>query len=264
MSTASEATVKNEMNTEASDMDALDTLDSGVEALASESPMLASEVLAYLQSHPEFFSEHSDALARLSLPTQKNGNVISMANWQAHVLRDKANQHQARLEQLLVQASHNQKNHDKLFSLISSWLAAVSADELPQMIAEDLRTSFALDAAQVMVWDDQSRTMFYPAESGWSDSVVVFANSLRTPYCGPCKGFEIERQLASQSPTGRIASLAIVPLWGQRGGRFACIGVLLFGADDAQRFTPDMGTVFLQQIGAMAGSALSRVQAPVR
>lgn len=90
MSTASEATVKNEMNTEASDMDALDTLDSGVEALASESPMLASEVLAYLQSHPEFFSEHSDALARLSLPTQKNGNVISMANWQAHVLRDKA------------------------------------------------------------------------------------------------------------------------------------------------------------------------------
>lgn len=79
-----------------------------------------------------------------------------------------------------------------------------------------------------------------------------------------CKGFEIERQLASQSPTGRIASLAIVPLWGQRGGRFACIGVLLFGADDAQRFTPDMGTVFLQQIGAMAGSALSRVQAPVR
>ena len=257
MSTASEATVKDEMNTEASDMDALDTLDSGVEALASE-------VLAYLQSHPEFFSEHADALARLSLPTQKNGNVISMANWQAHVLRDKADQHQARLEQLLVQATHNQKNHDKLFSLISSWLAAVSANELPQMIAEDLRTSFALDAAQVLVWDDQARTMFYPAESGWSDSVVVFANSLRTPYCGPCKGFEIERQLASQSPTGRIASLAIVPLWGLRGERFACIGVLLFGADDAQRFTPDMGTVFLQQIGAMAGSALSRVQSPVR
>ena len=76
--------------------DEMDALDSGVEALGGESPMLASEVLAYLQSHPEFFSDYADSLAKLSLPTQKNGNVISMANWQAHVLRDKADQHQAR------------------------------------------------------------------------------------------------------------------------------------------------------------------------
>ncbi len=249
--------------TMADKMDALDTLDSGVEALGGESPMLANEVLAYLQSHPEFFSEHADALAKLSLPTQKNGNVISMANWQAHVLRDKADQHQARLEQLLVQATHNQKNHDKLFSLVSSWLAAVTAEELPALIAEDLRSHFALDAVQVMVWDERTRSMFYPASQGWSDSVVVFANSLRTPYCGPCKGFEIEGLLAKQSPSGQVASLAIVPLWGLRAGRFECLGVLLFGADDAQRFAPDMGTHFLQNIGVMVGSALSRLQQPV-
>ena len=60
-----------------------------------------------------------------------------------------------------------------------------------------------------------------------------------------------------------MKSLAIVPLWGQRAERFACIGVLLFGADDVQRFTPDMGTHFLHHIGIMAGAALSRVQAPV-
>lgn len=34
--------------------DEMDALDSGVEALGGESPMLASEVLAYLQSHPNF------------------------------------------------------------------------------------------------------------------------------------------------------------------------------------------------------------------
>ncbi len=243
-----------------SDMDALD---SGVEALGGESPMRASEVLAYLQSHPEFFSNHADSLAKLSLPTQKNGNVISMANWQAHVLRDKADQHQARLEQLLVQATHNQKNHDKLFSLVSSWLSALTAEELPALIAEDLRSSFALDAVQVLVWDERTRAMLYPAAQGWSDSVVVFANSLRSPYCGACKGFEIEGLLAKQSPTGQVASLAIVPLWGLRGGRCECLGVLLFGADDAQRFTPDMGTQFLQHIGVMVGSALSRLQQPV-
>ena len=253
MSTSNELTAAHEM----------DALDSGVEALASESPVQAAEVLAYLQSHPEFFQEYADELTRLSLPTQKNGNVISMANWQAHVLRDKADQHKARLEQLLVQASNNQRNHDKLFALISEWLATVSADDLPQLIAQDLCHSFALDAVQVMIWDDRARTMFYPSSANWSESVVVFANSLRSPYCGPCKGFEIEQSLAQQSPTGQVKSLAIVPLWGQRAERFACIGVLLFGADDVQRFTPDMGTHFLHHIGIMAGAALSRVQAPV-
>ena len=244
----------------------LDALDGGVEALSGESPLQAHEVLAYLQAHPEFFNEHSDSLAQLSLPTQKNGNVISMANWQTHVLRDKVDQSKARLEQLLVQASHNQKNHEKLFNLVSKWLSVRSADELPDMISDDLREQFALDAVQVMVWDERNKIMFYPSLHTWSDNVVVFANSLRTPYCGACKGFEIEETLAKQSPTGKIGSLSIVPLWGKREvngtARFECLGVLLFGADDAQRFTPDMGTHFLQHIGEMAGSALARLQAP--
>ena len=139
----------------------LDALDGGVEALSGESPLQAHEVLAYLQAHPEFFNEHSDSLAQLSLPTQKNGNVISMANWQTHVLRDKVDQSKARLEQLLVQASHNQKNHEKLFNLVSKWLSVRSADELPDMISDDLREQFALDAVQVMVWDERNKIMFY-------------------------------------------------------------------------------------------------------
>ena len=248
------------MNTEMGPMDALD---SGIEALGGESVMQASEVLVYLQTHPEFFSEHADSLAQLSLPTKKDGNVISMANWQARVLRDKADQHQVRLEQLLVQATNNQRNHDKLFTLVSGWLSALSAQELPELITEDLRSHFALDAVHIMLWDERARTVLYPAASKWSDSVVVFANSLRTPYCGPCKGFEIEQILAQKSSTGQIASLTIIPLWGSKDGRVQCIGVLLFGADDAQRFTPDMGTHFLQYIGVMAGSALSRVREPI-
>jgi hypothetical protein len=139
--------------------------------------------------------------------------------------------------------------------------------ELPEMITDDLRGQFALDAVQIMVWDERNSILFYPSPDAWSDNVVVFVNSLRTPYCGMSKGFEIEETLAKQSPTGKIGSLAIIPLWGKREvksvTRYECIGVLLFGADDAQRFTPDMGTHFLQHIGEMAGSALSRLQAPV-
>lgn len=249
--------------------DEKDALESGVEALSGEPTLVASEVLAYLHAHPEFFNEHSDVLAKLPLPTQKDGNVISLANWQTQLLRDKADEHKARLEQLLIQATRNQVSHDKLLSLVTQWLSVVSADELPSIVARDLKERFGLDAVEIMVWDEHARVNFYPKSSPWADSMVVFSNSLYAPYCGPCKGFEIEKSLAQQSASGSVASLAIIPLWGKRSHqnnstasvmqRFECIGVLIFGSEDAHRFSVDMGTQFLQHIGAMVGSALSRL-----
>ena len=233
------------------------------EALDDAPMMNAAEVITYLQNHPDFFVEHAEALAGLPLPTTRDGNVVSMAHWQNNVLREKADQHQVRLEKLLAQAASNQQNHDKLLHLVSSWLGLIDANEVPLQIESDIRDAFRLDATQVIVWNESTRAIYHPAGQGWSDNVVIFANSLRAPYCGPCKGFEIETALAKKSPTGQIASLAIVPLWGTVGGAHVCVGVLLLGDADATRFTPDMGTHFLQSIAHLAGSALSRVQSPV-
>ena len=232
------------------------------EALDDAPMMNAVEVIAYLQNHPDFFVEHAEALAGLPLPTTRDGNVVSMAHWQNNVLREKADQHQVRLEKLLAQAASNQQNHDKLLHLVSSWLGLIDANEVPLQIESDIRDAFRLDATQVIVWNESTRAIYHPAGQAWSDNVVIFANSLRAPYCGPCKGFEIETALAKKSPTGQIASLAIVPLWGTVGGAHVCVGVLLLGDADATRFTPDMGTHFLQNIGVMVGSALSRLQQP--
>ncbi|HXE19816.1 MAG TPA: DUF484 family protein, partial [Castellaniella sp.] len=57
------------------------------------------------------------------------------------------------------------------------------------------------------------------------------------------------------------ASLAILPLRTASGAD--PVGLLVMGSDDAQRFTPDMGTTFLELIGTLAGAALGRLAAPV-
>jgi uncharacterized protein YigA (DUF484 family) len=233
------------------------------EALGGAPAMNAAEVIAYLQNHPEFFVEHAEALAGLPLPTTRDGNVVSMAHWQNNQLREKADQHQVRLERLLAQAASNQQNHDKLLHLVSHWLGLIDANDVPAQIERDVQDAFHLDAVQVIVWSESSRSVYYPAGQSWSDNVVIFANSLRTPYCGPCKGFEIEVTLAKKTASGSINSLAIVPLWGTVNHAHVCVGVLLLGAADAKRFTPDMGTHFLQSIAHLAGAALSRVQSPV-
>lgn len=233
------------------------------EALSDAQAISDAEVLAYLESHPNFFHEHAEVLANVQLANATGGNVISMAHWQTNVLREKADQHKLRLEKLLAQAANNQRSYDKLLALVIRWLEQTDATSLPAQIENDLRRNFGLDAIRIMVWSDDAKALYYPAGSEWSDNIVIFANSLRAPYCGPCKGFEIEAQLAKQTASGQIASLSIVPLWGKRGTEHLCVGVLLMGAEDLHRFTPDMATQFLQSIGEMAGAALSRVRSPV-
>ncbi|AXF86252.1 hypothetical protein DTO96_101998 [Ephemeroptericola cinctiostellae] len=233
------------------------------EALSDAQVINASEVLAYLENNPHFFKEHAEVLANVQLASTTGGNVISMAHWQTNVLREKADQHKARLEKLLAQATNNQRSYDKLLALVIRWLEQTDASALPAQVEADVRRAFALDAIRIMVWSDDAKSLFYPVGNEWSDNVVIFANSLRAPYCGPCKGFEIEAQLAKQTVSGHIASLSIVPLWGKRMNEHVCVGVLLMGAEDVHRFTPDMATHFLQSIGEMAGAALSRVRSPV-
>lgn len=229
--------------------------DEQAQALTDE-PLTGEQVLAYLQTHLDFFKQYAEQLAELSLPTVE-GNVISMAKWQTQTLREKANTHQSRLEKLLAQAAGNQKTHDKLFNLVMHWLSQNNSQTLPALIEKDLQRNFALDSVKVLVWREATRSLLYPMGAVWSDSLVGYTKSLHKPYCGPSKGFEVENMLNNEV----AASLAIIPLW--HALENDCVGILLLVSNDAQRFTPDMGTHFLHTIGLMAGAALSRVDAVV-
>jgi uncharacterized protein YigA (DUF484 family) len=46
--------------------------------------------------------------------------------------------------------------------------------------------------------------------------------------------------------------MALLPL-----GQTRSFGLLAFGAEDLQRFYPEMGTLFLRRIGEMVGGALA-------
>lgn len=233
----------------------LDLLNDEQEQALTDEPLSAEHVLAYLQTHPDFFKDYADELTDLPLPSG-DGRVISMAQWQTQTLREKAHTHQARLEKLLAQAANNQRTHDKLFNLVMHWLAQNDAQALPRLIERDLKRSFGLDAVNVMVWRESSAVVLYPMGAKWSDNLVAFTKSLHKPYCGPSKGFEAESLLGQA-----MQSIAMIPLWHAR--EHDCVGVLLLASLDEQRFASDMGTHFLHTIGLMAGAALSRVDALV-
>jgi hypothetical protein len=52
--------------------------------------------------------------------------------------------------------------------------------------------------------------------------------------------------------------VAQIPLR-EEGFGGACFGLLVLASEDAYRFYPDMGTMYLSRIGELAGAALLRV-----
>ena len=86
-----------------------------------------------------------------------------------------------------------------------------------------------------------------------SADLRAFADSLKAPYCGTDTGFEAVAWLDAKPK-----SLALVPLRLEADG--PSVGLLVLGSDDAERFSPDMGTTFLESIGQLASAALHRLE----
>jgi uncharacterized protein YigA (DUF484 family) len=85
-----------------------------------------------------------------------------------------------------------------------------------------------------------------------TQDVRTFTDSLKTPYCGTDTEFEAAGWLDAKPK-----SLALVPLRLEADG--PAVGLLVLGSDDAERFTPEMGTTFLESIGQLASAALHRL-----
>ena len=87
-----------------------------------------------------------------------------------------------------------------------------------------------------------------------SEDVRTFAHSLKAPYCGTDTAFEAVKWLDAAP-----RSLALVALRLETDG--PSVGLLVLGSDDPARFSPEMGTDFLDRIALLASAALRRLQA---
>ena len=71
---------------------------------------------------------------------------------------------------------------------------------------------------------------------------------MAAPQCGPAAGSPFAAWFGESAE--HVRSLALVPL-----GQTAVFGLLLLGSEDAQRFYPEMGTLYLRRIGELSRRA---------
>jgi len=207
-------------------------------------------IARFLQDNPAFFSEHAELFSALTVPHPNQSRAISLGERQIMTLRERLKDLEQRLATLSYQAMSNQAVADKLNLWCANLLAVSEARALPDHIETGLKKIFDIPEVALRLWDVAQNAS---AESADSDA-MAFAQSLTAPYCGPNKDFGVARWLPSAP-----ASLAIVPLKHTTRHGADTLGLLLLGSNDKDRFTPDMGTTFLETIGQLVSAALTRV-----
>ncbi|WP_430432508.1 DUF484 family protein [Methyloversatilis sp.] len=213
--------------------------------------MKADDVARYLQDHPQFFEDYHDLLAHLYVPHPHGGRAISITERQILTLREKAKLLELKLAELLRFGEDNDVISTRVHALSIALMTAGSFDAVMVALREQLSEGFSVPHTALRLWNSvltRDGDVFEPVE----ERIRVFANEARQPYCGPVNDLGVAAWFGESAPV--VQSMALVPL--RRESRV--VGLLALGANDAARFVPDMGTLYLERIGELLGAALIR------
>jgi uncharacterized protein YigA (DUF484 family) len=213
--------------------------------------MTPDAVATFLKEHPEFFEQYADMLAEIYIPHPLGGRAIPISERQILTLRERNRQLEAKLRDVMQYGQENDAIGDKVHRLAIVALGARTLEVLVAGVKFNLREDFAVPHVELRAWRPDGGACL-PGMSTTGASTRGYAASLTTPYCGPSIPPATAEELFGESAP-HLKSFSMIPLRQE-----APFGLLAFASEDAQRFYPEMGTVFLQRIGEMVSTALMR------
>ena len=210
-----------------------------------------ANVAEYLENNPQFFSNHTGLLAIMHLPNPHGGGTVSLAERQQVAQRDKIRQIERKYNELLQFGIENDEKSDKVHKLTLALLSASNLTDVLQALNTSLENDFDISSAKVMLWaepknnDDATHSAFEEID----DISKTWAEGLVEPYCGALPN----ESLVSIKMNEEAKSYAITTL--EIG---TPVGLLVMASNDAKRFNPEMGTLFVKRIGELVSATLSQ------
>jgi len=202
--------------------------------------MRAEEVAQYLQDHPQFFEEHLETLVHITLPHPHGGRTVSLSERQLLALREKNKELEKKLHEMVEFAKENDALQHKVHQFTLALFGASDLMTLQDVISRNLREIFAVPHVALHVWKGLPPCA----------EVLAFADRQPQPVCTHHAVHDTLTWFGESAE--HLRSFAYLPL---RVGDQS-IGLLILASEDAQRFYPEMGTVFLQRIAETVSSAL--------
>jgi uncharacterized protein YigA (DUF484 family) len=221
-----------------------------------ESLSLEEKTVAdYLRDNPEFFQNNASLLATLEIP-HACGPAVSLVEHQVKVLRDQNRQLKRKLMDLVHVARDNNRLNERMHQLTQGLISTGSLIALLDTLREHLQGEFKADTVTLRlagIPEAQARECgvdLYDPDDAELTHFETFLKSAR-PQCGRFKIEQLQYLFGDQADA--IESVALVPL-----GHRSSHGLLAVGSQDASRFHPGMGTLFLTHLGELVGLLLAQ------
>jgi uncharacterized protein YigA (DUF484 family) len=218
-----------------------------------ESASFKQNVVNYLRENPDFFADHPELLSVLTIP-HPSGQASSLVERQLAVLREQNQDMDRRLHELVSVARENDQLSERMQRLALALVGTETLERTLATVRETMRQDF--DASYVVLRigvrnPDRGvleRELVGPDDPG----LLLFDDffKIARPKCGRVQVAQSQYLFGDQSAD--VGSVALIPLKGKHWQ-----GVLAVGDDEADRFQPGMGTLFLGRMGELISAALN-------
>jgi uncharacterized protein YigA (DUF484 family) len=217
----------------------------------TQSPALPLEektVADYLRENPEFFQNNASLLASLQIP-HAISPAVSLVEYQVKVLRDQNSQLKRKLMDLVQVARDNNRLNERMHQLTLGLIKVSSLEALLDTLRENLLGEFKADTVIMRLagmTEAQTRECgvdYYDPAAAELQHFEAFLKTSR-PQCGRFKREQMQYLFGDQSQA--IESAALIPL-----GHHCKVGMMAIGSQEASRFHPGMGTLFLTHLGEL-------------
>lgn len=210
-------------------------------------------VCRYLEDHPDFLLRHPEVLAKLALTHDVRG-ATSLIERQVRVLREENQSLREQLRDLVTIARENDVLSARVHRFAIAMADSASLDDVFDNAYEMLRREFRLDAVAILCRGEGSAAFARPEFVG-DDARLAAAireHGGGKPACGARFDESLMKYLFGAA-AAEVRSAALIGL-GPRGA----FGLLALGSHDARRFHPEMGTVYLAQLGDILMHSIAR------
>jgi uncharacterized protein YigA (DUF484 family) len=212
--------------------------------------MTPDAVANYLKEHPEFFEQYADTLADIYIPHPHGGRAIPISERQILTLRERSRQLESKLREVIQFGEENDAIGEKVHRLTTALLAARDLAAVVRAVDYNLREDFAVPHVVMRAWRPEGAVDAAELNPA-TDAVRDLADGLSSPHCTTHTSAASDDLFGEAAPL--LRSFAYVPLRAAE-----TFGILALASEDAERFYPDMGTVYLKRIGDMVAAALLR------
>ncbi len=212
-------------------------------------------IVDYLSANPDFFDRHQESLLNLKLTHPSEDQVISLMDRQVIALREKHDDLKKQFDQLIEHATENDQLSDRFHDITVALVGLTDLADLNTIFADKLKQEFEVEYARIKIaGDDQTDPLFCPPK----DSIYQYFVDRLSPNLSLCDNrlSEDKLEFLFDDDAAQVKSCALVPIVSEHG----IDGILALGSTVATRFTLDMATSYLDRLGQLIGSFVSRCQ----